>query len=85
MVSVRAVRRQRLIRAHAVNIRGLGVLWGYGSRDELGECLSLNFSDDTTAYLHLRKISSTMCAIGAVASITTPLFGVSSFVRAVAQ
>jgi len=28
-------RRHDIIGAHAVNMRGLGVLWGYGSRDEL--------------------------------------------------
>jgi phosphoglycolate phosphatase len=28
-------RRYDIIGAHAVNMRGLGVLWGYGSRDEL--------------------------------------------------
>jgi phosphoglycolate phosphatase len=28
-------RRNDIIGAHAVNMRGLGVLWGYGSRDEL--------------------------------------------------
>jgi phosphoglycolate phosphatase len=28
-------RRHDIVGAHAVNMRGLGVLWGYGSRDEL--------------------------------------------------
>jgi phosphoglycolate phosphatase len=28
-------RRHDIAGAHAVNMRGLGVLWGYGSRDEL--------------------------------------------------
>lgn len=28
-------RRHDILGAHAVNMRGLGVLWGYGSRDEL--------------------------------------------------
>jgi phosphoglycolate phosphatase len=28
-------RRYDIVGAHAVNMRGLGVLWGYGSRDEL--------------------------------------------------
>jgi phosphoglycolate phosphatase len=28
-------RRHDIIGAHAVNMRGLGVLWGYGTRDEL--------------------------------------------------
>lgn len=28
-------RRHDIVGAHAVNVRGLGVLWGYGSRDEL--------------------------------------------------
>ena len=28
-------RRHDIIGAHAVNMLGLGVLWGYGSRDEL--------------------------------------------------
>src|ERR1700752_1224239 len=56
---------------------------GSGERNQAARnrsCLSLNFSDDTTAYLHLHKISSTTCAIGAVASITIPPCGVSSFV-----
>src|SRR5436309_1524463 len=28
-------RRHDIVGAHAVRMRGLGVLWGYGSRDEL--------------------------------------------------
>ena len=28
-------RQHDIVGAHAVNMRGLGVLWGYGSRDEL--------------------------------------------------
>ena len=28
-------RRHDIVGAHAVDMRGLGVLWGYGSRDEL--------------------------------------------------
>jgi phosphoglycolate phosphatase len=28
-------RRYDIVGAHSVNMRGLGVLWGYGSRDEL--------------------------------------------------
>jgi len=43
-------RRYDIVGAHAVRMRGLGVLWGYGSRDEL-ETAGADQLVDSTAHL----------------------------------